>query len=226
MAESLPPPSLSRAREQKITELSQYFANDDLSLEDLERRIERVYKAASLAELDSLTADLVAVAVRDRAAPSVGNASSSGRLSRDARETADVAVPSATEMPHARMLAIMSSTRRVGRWAVPRDLRVVALMSDTRLDLTSAVMPIGGVVTIELSAVMASCRIIVSPGMHVINDMHSFLSDIRSSADELAPDNLASAHTPVIRLRGTAFMSEVQVKVRRREEPIVDEDDA
>ena len=51
-------PSLSRAREQKISELSTFFANDDLSLEDLERRIERVYKAANVSELDAITADL------------------------------------------------------------------------------------------------------------------------------------------------------------------------
>src|SRR5579884_2079100 len=214
MAEPLPPPSLSRAREQKISELSQYFANDDLSLEDLERRIERVYKASSVAELDSITADLKSLVVRD---PDAGSSPAGARLSRVAYEASNTVTPTAMEVPHARMLAIMSSTRRQGRWAVPRDLRVVAMMSDTRLDLTAALLPVGGVVNIELTAVMASCRIIVTPGMNVINDLHSFIADVRSSADELAPDNLASARTPVIRLTGTAFMSEVKVKVRRRE---------
>ncbi len=50
--------TLSRAREQKISELSQHFANDDLSLDELERRIEQVYKAASVSELDAITSDL------------------------------------------------------------------------------------------------------------------------------------------------------------------------
>ena len=58
MPEPLPPPALTRAREQKIAELSTHFANDDLSLEDLERRIERVYKAATIADLEAITADL------------------------------------------------------------------------------------------------------------------------------------------------------------------------
>ena len=31
-------PNFARAREQKIEELSSHFANDDLSLDDLERR--------------------------------------------------------------------------------------------------------------------------------------------------------------------------------------------
>lgn len=224
MAEPLLPASLSRAREQKIDELSQHFANDDLSLEDLERRIERVYKAASIAELDTITADLKAIAIPGIAGtpPTAGR----DRLSRVARESVDVANPGvAVEMPRSRLLAFMSSTRRVGRWAVPRDLRVVAVMSDTRLDLTTALLPVGGVVTIELSALMASCRIIVAPGVHVINDMHSFMADVRSSADEFPPENLASARTPVIRLTGTAFMSDVKVKVRRREEPILEDED-
>ena len=51
MADAPLPTNLSRARESKIEELSRHFANDDLSLEDLERRIESVYKAANAAEL-------------------------------------------------------------------------------------------------------------------------------------------------------------------------------
>ena len=125
----------------------------------------------------------------------------------------------------ARLLAIMSTTRRTGRWAVPRDLRIVALMSDTKLDMTSAALPIGGVVNIELTAVMASFKIIVPPGVRVVNEMHSVMADVRSSADELLPDSQMRPTTPLIRLVGTALMADVKVKVRRREEPYVDDDD-
>jgi predicted membrane protein len=116
----------------------------------------------------------------------------------------------------------MSSTRRVGRWAVPRDLRFIAMMADSKLDLTSAALPVGGVVNIEITAVMASVRIIVPPGMRVINEMHSFLSDVGSSADEV--DN-ERGNSPVVRLTGTAFMADMKVKVRRREEPVFDDED-
>ena len=66
---SVPVPSLSRAREEKISELSTHFANDDLSLEDLERRIERVYKAANVAELEDITAGPEARRNVERAGP-------------------------------------------------------------------------------------------------------------------------------------------------------------
>ncbi|HEX4682537.1 MAG TPA: DUF1707 domain-containing protein [Gemmatimonadaceae bacterium] len=220
MAESLPPPSLSRAREQKIDELSRHFANDDLSLEDLERRIERVYKAGTLAELETITADLSLTPLA-AAGPGVSRGDPIARVARDAQNVGNQSF--GIELPQQRMLAVMSSTRRVGRWAVPRELHVFAMMSDTRLDLTTAMLPIGGVVTIDVTAVMASFRIIASPDMHVINDMHSIMSDVRNSADELPPGSMASARTPVIRVTGTAFMSEVKIKIRRREEPYGDD---
>jgi hypothetical protein len=122
------------------------------------------------------------------------------------------------------MLAIMSSTKRVGRWAVPRDLSVFAMMSDTKLDLTTAALPAGGIVNVDMTAVMASFKVIVPPGMRVVNDLHSIMSDVGSAAEELLPGEFTSLRVPVLRLTGTAFMSEVKVKVRRREEPIADED--
>ncbi|HEY4130850.1 MAG TPA: DUF1707 domain-containing protein [Gemmatimonadaceae bacterium] len=219
MAEPLPPPSLARAREQKISELSAHFANDDLSLDDLERRIERVYKASSIVDLDIITSDLPrATSVIDPRNP---GAFGSDRLAPQS----SAVIPSTFELAHGRMLAIMSSTRRTGRWAVPRDLRVVALMSDTKLDLTSASLPVGGFVDIDLTCVMASFRLIVPPEVRVVNEMHSIMADVRSGADELLPIASGRSTAPVVRLRGTALMADVKIKVRRREEPYYRGDD-
>jgi len=209
---SVPVPSLSRAREQKISELSTHFANDDLSLEDLERRIERVYRANSVAELEEITADLKR-AVAPPAPTPVGRASRS------------TTVATSYELASTRLLSFMSSTRRVGRWAVPQTLNLVAIMSDTKLDFTHAVMP-GGVVNIHMNAIMASCKLVVPPNVRVINDTHSVMSSVRSRADELLPEGApATLDAPVIRLTGIALMSDVNVVVRRREEPVYDDDD-
>ena len=212
MADAPLPTNLNRAREIKIEELSRHFANDDLSLEDLERRIERVYQAANVAELESITADLRRPAVASSNAPI--------RESDPIQQMPGMAI----EPPRSRMLSIMASTKRVGRWLVPRDLRAFTMMSDTTLDLTNAAMPVGGIVNVELTAIMTSFRVIVPPGMRVVNDLHSLLSDVASAADELLPNEYTSPRVPVIRLTGTAFMSDVKVKVRRREDPIVDDD--
>jgi len=209
---SVPVPSLSRAREEKISELSTHFANDDLSLEDLERRIERVYKAASVAELEDITADLRRATTSNAPLP-VGKSSSKKVAGRK------------YELASARLLSLMSSTRRVGRWAVPQRLDVVAIMSDTKIDFTHAAMP-GGMVDVHIRAIMASCKLVVPPNVRVINETHSVMSNVRSRADELLPDGaLTTLDSPVIRLTGLALMSDVRIVVRRREEPVYDDDD-
>jgi cell wall-active antibiotic response 4TMS protein YvqF/uncharacterized protein DUF1707 len=211
----VPVPSLARAREQKINELSVHFANDDLSLEDLERRIEQVYKAASVVELESITADL-----RRAAAPAPS--ASPAQLPR-LRGTGTAVAP--REMHQGtRLLALMSSTRRVGRWVVPPNMDIVAIMSDTKLDLTHAVLP-AGLVDFEIRAVMASLKVIVPPGVRVLTDIHSVMANVRSRADEFDADVPPSPSAPVIRLTGYAVMADVNIVVRRREEPILDDDD-
>lgn len=213
MAEPTPQlSSLSRARETKINELSTHFANDDLTLEELERRIERVYKAASVAELEEITADLrkaMTLPVDQSVAPS-------------SRSTT---VSSGGQTIGSRILAFMSSTRRVGRWLVPPKLDVVAIMSDTKLDFTHAAMP-GAVIDVHVRAVMASCKLVVPPNVRVINETHALMANVRSRASEVLPgDAPASVESPVIRLTGYALMSDVNVVVRRLEEPVYDDDD-
>lgn len=200
----VPVPSLTRAREQKINELSQHFANDDLSLDELERRIELVYKAGSIAELDSITADLHPSPVSAGMTP--GNTAPRQQIM------------TAMEARRGRLLAIMGESRRTGRWLVPSRLRVVSLMSDTRLDLTQAVMA-SGVAEIHVTAMWSSCRLIVPPGMRVINEMHAVMASVTSSADEMDPPGVTRTNAPTIRLTGTALMAEVKVRVRRKEEP-------
>jgi len=208
MADLTPP--LSRAREQKITELSSHFANDDLTLEDLERRIERVYKAESIAELDAITADLQSVPAPSGRAPNTRLAPNASRA------------PSAYAPNSGRILSIMGESRRMGRWQVPQRLDVVSVMSDTKIDLTQAVMP-SGIVEIDMRVVWASCKVVVPPGMRVINEMHAIMASVHSKADDVA-GGAGASFAPTIRLTGMALMSEVKVVVRRREDPISDEE--
>src|SRR5690349_23762044 len=56
--EQRPVPSLTDERERVIQQLTEHFASDRLTMDELETRLERVYKAANLEELRRLTADL------------------------------------------------------------------------------------------------------------------------------------------------------------------------
>jgi hypothetical protein len=206
MADLTPP--LSRAREQKITELSSHFANDDLTLEDLERRIERVYKAVTLSELDAITADLKGVSQPGTAATV---------RAPNAPRAQGTYVPD-----NGRILSIMGESRRMGRWQVPQRLDVVCVMSDMKIDLTQAVMP-AGIVEIDMRVVWAACKLVVPPGMRVINEVHSIMASVRSKADDAGPIP-GGTFAPTIRLTGLALMSEVKVVVRRREDPVSDDE--
>ena len=93
-----------------------------------------------------------------------------------------------------------------------------------KLDLTHAVLP-SGVTDFEIRAVMASIKVIVPPGVRVIVDTHSVMANVRSRADEFDADVPPSPTAPVIRITGFALMADVNVVVRRREDPVYDDDE-
>src|ERR1041384_4252990 len=181
MSEPLPV-SLTQARDRTIEQLSSHFARDDISLEELEQRIERAYHATNLAELEKLTADLAVMP-------------ESARPVRGARSVPNLPM---VNTDHDRIVAIMSETKRKGVWAVPQELDVFALMSDTTLDLTQATIP-SGVVDIHIRSLMAAVKVIVPPGVHVVDRLHTFMASSSSNLDKTpAPPSGA----PVIRLSG------------------------
>lgn len=197
MAQSAPdgaPVSLERERERTIELLSQHFAHDNLSLDELERRMEQVYRARSVTTLRELTSDLPS----DAAA---------------AEEKRAVSLPDAFAPDQGRIVSIMAETKRRGVWRPPKKLDVWCIMSDTRLDLTEAQLA-DGVTEIHLRAVMASVRIIVPPGVRVVLQPSAFMSAVHDDQVDQPP---VGSGAPVIRITGPAIMAEVKVSVRQRE---------
>lgn len=186
--------SLERERERAIEVLSQHFAHDNLSLEELERRIDQVVKAASVPALRDITRDLP-------------------ESMDQAQQQRAVAVPEAFAPEHERIVSVMAETKRRGLWRPSKKLDVWCIMSDTRLDLTEAQLT-SGVTEIHLRAVMASVRIIVPPGVRVVVQPSAFLSSV---SDEMADQPPVGSGAPVIRITGPLVMAELKVRVRSRE---------
>jgi hypothetical protein len=189
-----PPVSLEREREKAVELLSRHFAHDNLSLDELERRMEEVYRASSVPALRDLTRDLPVDA-------------------SEAQQKRAVALPDAFAPEQDRIVSIMAETKRRGVWRPPRLLDVWCIMSDTKLDLTEAVLS-QGVSEIHLRALMASVRVIVPPGVRVVIQPTAFMS---SASDELDEQPAVGSGAPVIRITGPLIMSELKVKVRTRE---------
>lgn len=189
-----PPVSLERERERTIEALSQHFAYDNLSLDDLERRLEQVYRASSVAALRDLTRDLPSDAA-------------------EAQERRAAPVPEAFAPERDRIVSIMAETKRRGVWRPPKRLDVWGIMSDTTLDLTEAQLT-SGVTEIRLRALMAAVKVIVSPGVRVVVQPQAFMAAVGD--DTVDPPPVGSG-APVVRITGPVIMGELKVFVRTRE---------
>jgi hypothetical protein len=186
---------IASARERVIERLSEHFAHDRLTIDELDRRLERAYAATSLAELDTLTADLSDDA---RAAARFGPATVPGEY--EPREDSG------------RIVAILSETRRGGLWAVPPRLDITAMMSNLTLDLRSALLA-PGVTEINVRAMMASVQIILPPGVRVLDRVRAFMASVNDDSYGALTDDPS---VPAIRISGRAVMSEVKVRTRSR----------
>jgi len=197
--EQRPVVSLVDERERVIQRLSEHFANDRLSMEELEQRMELVYKATTAAELQRLTADLPSEESAALTAP------------------APASEPPVLTPDRDRVVAIMSETSRRGAWIVPQRLDVISVMSDTTIDLTQAPLPTG-IIDIHVRSIFAAVKIVVPPGLQVVSRVSSLMSSVHGGGEPTeAGGATAWRQGTVVRLSGWALMTEVQTKVRRRE---------
>jgi hypothetical protein len=183
--------AVEQAREHAIRVLSDGYAYDALTEDEFEWRLGQLSLANSPAEVQALIADLAAPGVASDAATRTG-----------------VGYYGVAAETKERIRGIMSEVRREGAWRLPQQLKVSALMSNVRLDLRQAVIPPGCV--IEVSAIMAAVHIIVPPGLPVAMEVSPIMGTARNDSSRVP----AIPGAPVVRVRGSAFMAEVRVRVR------------
>lgn len=181
-------------RERVVQTLTEAFANDVLSVSELEERLEKAYRAQTAEEALALIA---------------------GLPQRPASGAALVAAEDSTALtlgkPRERMLSIMSSQNRRGVWTVPRQMDVVGLFSDTTIDITNATLP-KDIIDIHVNVVFANMTIVVPPGMYVENRVGSFAANVESEpAVALAP---MKPGTPVVRLTGNCVFGNLEIVSR------------
>jgi hypothetical protein len=192
--------SLELDRELAVQALASHFAQDHLTTQELELRFEKVYRAASTAELQALLGGLPALVPIP--------AASLAPAAYEALPGYSVA-PAATVPREKRYLALMGEVRRKGTWIVPDRLHLFAAMGAIRLDLREAQIPAAGV-EIDATALMGEVRIVLPPGLHAEVDGLAVMG-------EFSDRTAGAAHTldaPVIRVRGMAFMGAVRVETR------------
>jgi hypothetical protein len=185
-------------REQAIERLSAAFAEGALDTEEFERRVTVAHRCATTAELDGLLLDLPTVV------------SVPGALVPATSTGATGLVPATSAPAYARTLSIFGSTRRAGRWGVPRRLVVRAVFGNVELDFRQAVLP-AGVVELDLRAVFGNIEITVPPHLAVESSGSAVLGNfdhVDRAPAELAPD------APVLRISGTSVFGNVEITMR------------
>jgi hypothetical protein len=183
--------ALERARDGILERLGVHFAHDDLTMPELEQRLEMAFRANDAAELQEIVADL----------PSrEGSAAQRKYVTHDAS-----LVP-----PRSVIGAFMGGHVRKGSWIVPRHLKIVAVMGGVELDLRQAVLG-AGVTEIEAISVMGGVSIIVPPGVRVETMGVAIMGGFDASAGDASA---IEPEQPVIRLSGIAVMGGVEASMK------------
>jgi hypothetical protein len=184
----LPAPGLDSLRERVVERLSTHYARDQLTLEDLEARLERVYAARTTDAVESVLAGLPALA--PVATPSAAVA----EVKRPQRRT---------------FLAVMSGVVRRGAWLVPKRIKAVAFMGGIELDLREAILD-PRLTEISVLAVMGGVVVTVPPNVRLESNGFAFMGGFE---DQLEAPASGDPNAPVVKLTGFAFMGGVEVRV-------------
>lgn len=195
------PPNLHEQQEGRIEALTKHFAQDRIDAEEFEVRVDRVYRAQSVQELEAITADLPALPESSRE-PAI-------------RESETPTLAAADEVRKFQVIAaLMGGTERKGTWIPARKISVPSVMGGVCLDFREAHFG-AGVTEVHALALMGGIEIIVPPDLRVessgIGIMGGFEGlDQRGTSDD--PDQ------PTLQVQGLALMGGVEISVRRRGE--------
>lgn len=177
--------------------LREALAEGRLTAEEHSERIDGVYRAKIMAELEPLVSDLPAAHGRPRAAHVPGPAPS--------RPSPGAVPPVADE----NLVAVLSGSVRRGRWRVARRTHAYAIFGSVEIDLSEAIFEQRQVV-IKAIAVFGSVEVRVPENVslrgHGTGVLGSFEVDTLDSHDKDAP---------VVFVDGTAILGSIEARPRR-----------
>lgn len=190
---------LERARDQTAGALASAFADDELTMEEYEARLDLCYRAGTLDEVRDLVADLPGPPEIDPSKPTASASSPAGAGPPPAGDRAD----------HDLVLALMCGVERSGSWTPPRNMHAVAVMGGAELDFREARFPEGETV-VNVLAVMGGVDIVVPPGLRVVCGGIPLMGGFDRVRRDGDPGHAPGA---VLRIRGLAVMGGVEVRV-------------
>lgn len=189
-------------REHVARILQQAMSEGRITMVELEERLNSVYSAKTLGELEPVTADLP-----DASAP---GATVQPAFSRSP-ETRVGGTPGSTSS-----IAVMSGATRKGSWVVPRQHNSVAFWGEVKIDLRQARFAEQHV-TITAVAIMAGIDIVVPDDVIVDVTGIGFMGAFETK--EKGELTVPPADAPVVTVNGLAFWGAVTVIRKPRKTP-------
>ena len=191
---------LDAKRKQTVDALSEHFANDFLKMEEFERRVDVALRAGTLEELQELLQDLPSGDLPIRAEDA----------SKLPMARSEPGVPASRVKERDTIVAVLSASKRMGRWIPARKSTVVGVVGSVELDYRDALLG-PGVTEVMAVAVVGSVEILVPPGLYVECEGMAVLGNIEQVEDiplEVDPD------APMLRIKGVSVLGNVEVRVR------------
>lgn len=206
-------------RQAVIDALSEHFAGHRLSVEELERRLDRASRAESRDELQNLVGDLPGgIHPAPEGSPGEGDASDFREPAAPVRRPDRAPAPGPGEAPaRGTEVSVWGGRTRTGRWTPPRRHRAVAVQGGIELDYREARLE-AGVYDLRAVAVMGAVEVIVPPGLHVEVGGTAILGSFEHEGGQGAP----GPDAPVIRIGGFALMGSVEVVVEEPGRPLTE----
>ncbi|MFC7326223.1 DUF1707 SHOCT-like domain-containing protein [Marinactinospora rubrisoli] len=194
------PPDHVRAsdadRDHVAQRLADALTDGRLTHDEHSERLDAVYTAKTLGELEPLTRDL----------PDPTPAAA-----ETAAEPVSGAPPLAPGKGSANIVAVLGSAERRSRWVVEPRTNVSAALGGVHLDLREAILSQREVV-LQCALLFGGLTVVVPPGVRVVNRTSAILGGVNGDAGGFDPP--AAPDAPTVVLTGLCFLSGIEVRTR------------
>ncbi|MFF0623358.1 DUF1707 domain-containing protein [Streptomyces sp. NPDC004296] len=182
----------SDADRDRIAEiLREALAEGRLDAEEHAERIDAVYRAKTMGELEPVVRDL----------PGAGG--------RPQPDPAPHAYDRPAGLADQNLVAIFSAANRKGRWRVPPRINAVAIFGSVEIDLTEAVFPQQRV-QINVTSVFGSVEVLVPENITLRSSGSGILGSF-----EVETHEAADGDAPEVDVNGFALLGSVEAKPKR-----------
>jgi hypothetical protein len=186
-------------RERVVKVLAEALADGRLTVDEHAERLDAVYVAKTMGELEPITYDLAVSPQGHPQQPSTHSDNAPVIDSTGANSNVD------------NMVAIFGGVERKGRWRVRRKSRAIAIFGGADLDLTEATFD-APVVEIEIFAMLGGIDVTVPDGVVVRNECGSILGGVSATGGDTPP--LPGA--PVVVLKGLTVLGGADIHPPKR----------